>query len=62
MTIDERRVDVVDNVLAVALLGHDKRRDWARAAIAALDVYDANARLHDGRGNLTWFDETEPDE
>ncbi len=55
--LDERRVDVVDNVLAVALLGHDARRDWARAVITALDTYDGVRHVQDARGNMSWDDE-----
>lgn len=59
MIVDERRVDVVDNVLAVALLGNEGRRSWARAVIVALDGYDADRHVHDQRGNIGWEDETD---
>ncbi len=55
---DEHRVELVTNVLAVAI---PNASQWARAVIEALDRHDADAYVHDTRFQITEDDETDPD-
>ncbi len=56
LPVDEARVDVVEGVLAVVLLGDGRTRGWATRVVQALDRYDADRHIHDGRGNMDWND------
>lgn len=62
LTPDEARVDVVQNVLAVAMIGCTRAHAWATEIVRALDAYDNTERIEHPRGQMGWADETEPDD
>lgn len=62
MVADERRVDVVERALGVAMVGCVRAHSWAVSIIEALDSFDLRERLDHPRGQMLFSDETEPDE
>lgn len=60
LPVDDARVDVVHNTLSILMAMDDSRsRAWARRVVEALDRHDADAHIHDQRGNMTFDDETD---
>lgn len=60
LPVDDARVDVVQNVLAVAMIGCTRAHAWAVEIVRALDRHDAEERIEHPRGQMDWADETEP--